>query len=430
VNPPPSTAAGLPHEDRARRASEDPDPHAHAGGLLAGVRVLDLTTVLAGPYAGYQLSLLGADVIKVERPDGGDVSRELGSNPELEAIKMGPSFLAQNAGKRSLTVDLKTPGGKRVFERLVVGADVLLENMRPRVLERLGFGWDRLRALNPRLVYCALSGFGADGPISARPAYDQIVQGLSGMCDVTGFPDAEGVRVGFPVCDTMGGLAAAMAVCAGLIGRERTGEGAMLDVSMLDTALSGMGWVVSDYLIGGRRPDRRGNENATSAPSGTFRTGDGELVVAANTDVQFRTICEALDRPELLEDPRFITRHDRREHRAELRTELERTLLTGPAVEWEALLSGVGVPAGRVLSVPDALGHPQIAARGLLNEVPVTGSPEPRSVQILGGGVHVNGAVPRPGAPPPQLGEHTETLLGELGFSAAEVDRLRAEGAV
>jgi crotonobetainyl-CoA:carnitine CoA-transferase CaiB-like acyl-CoA transferase len=386
--------------------------------------------VLAGPYAGYQLSLLGADVIKVERPDGGDVARELGSSPDLGDIQMGASFVAQNAGKRSVTVDLKTAGGKQVLTRLITGADVLLENMRPRVLARLGFPWSRMREINPRLVYCALSGFGASGPISGRPAYDQIVQGLSGMCDVTGYPDSDPVRVGFPVCDTMGGLAAAMAVSAGLLGRERTGEGCMLDVSMLETALTGMGWVVSDYLIAGRWPGRAGNENATSAPSGTFRTGDGELVIAANTDAQFRAICDTLGRRDLLEDPRFLTREERRRHRVELRGELERTLMTGPATDWEAQLADAGVPAGRVLTVADALSQPQVEARQLLHEVEVRGSTCRRSVPILGNGIHVNGQAPGPSAPPPLLGEHTAAVLGDIGYSQEEIAALRGEGAI
>lgn len=427
---PSSLAADRSLPDNGRPASEAPDLTPGGRGLLAGVRVLDLTTVLAGPYAGYQLSLLGADVLKVERPDGGDVARELGSAPDPGESQMGASFVAQNAGKRSVTVDLKTAGGKRVLTRLIAGADVLLENMRPRVLERLGFPWSRMREINPRLVYCALSGFGATGPISGRPAYDQIIQGLSGMCDVTGHPDSDPVRAGFPVCDTMGGLAAAMSVCAGLLGRERTGEGCMLDVSMLETALTGMGWVVSDYLIGGRRPQRAGNDNATSSPSGTFHTRDGELVIAANTDAQFQTICDTLRRPDLLADPRFATREGRRQHRVALRRELERTLETGSATEWESQLADAGVPAGRVLTVPDALAQNQVAARGLVQEVMLRGSSTPRPVRILGNGIHVNGEAPTPSAAPPLLGEHTAAVLRDLGYSSEEIAGLRAEGAV
>ena len=428
---PSSLTAHHPQPGGERSASEATTPAPPGAGLLAGVQVLDLTTVLAGPYAGYQLSLMGADVIKVERPHGGDISRELGSSPDLGEIQMGASFVAQNAGKRSVTVDLKTAGGRDVLTRLIAGADVLLENMRPGVLARLGFSWPQMQQINPRLVYCALSGFGATGPISGRPAYDQIVQGLSGMCEVTGYPDDDPVRVGFPVCDTMGGLAAAMAVCAGLMGRERTGEGCMLDVSMLETALTGMGWVVSDYLVGGRTPGRYGNENATSAPSGAFATGDGDLVIAANTEVQFQTICRVLERPDLLDDPRFLTRADRSVNRVALRAELERTLTQGPSATWEAALAEAGVPAGRVLSVADALTHEQVHARGLIQEVQVRGGGDgPETVSILGHGIHVNGEVPRPSSSPPMLGEHTEAVLAGLGYSAAEIARLREAGAV
>lgn len=398
--------------------------------LLAGVRVIDLTTVIAGPYASFQLSLLGADVIKVERPDGGDTARHLGPSPELCEVRMGTSFIAQNSGKRSVTIDLKAPAGKHVFERLVANADVLLENMRPGVIERLGFGWPRLRELNPRLVYCGLSGFGATGSMVAQPAYDQIVQGRSGMIDVTGWADRDGVRVGFPLCDTLGGLGAALAICAGLAARERTGEGCQLDVSMLETAMSAMGWVVADYLIGGVEPRRRGNDNASSSPSGTFRTGDGDLVIAANTEVQFASICEVLGRTELLSDPRFATRADRVRHRQELRDELELGLARGTAAEWEARLGAVRVPAGRVLTLPDALAQQQLVEREFIAEVDVRGLDAPRSAPIMTGGIRVNGAVPRPAGPPPLLGEHTVAVLSELGFSEQEIEQLGAEGTV
>ena len=286
------------------------------------------------------------------------------------------------------------------------------------------------REINPRLVYCALSGFGATGPISGRPAYDQIIQGLSGMAHVTGHPDGDPVRVGFPVCDTTGGLAAALAVCAGLVGRARTGEGCLLDVSMLDTALSGLGWVVSDYLIGGRHPDRIGNENPTASPSGAFRTADGELVIAANTQVQFEAICDVLDRSDLVRDRRFLTRADRLRHRGELRMELERTLMGAPALQWEPLLADAGVPAGRVLTVTDALTQEQVAARELVHEVEVHGGDGTVSVPILANGIHVDGRPSAPSAPPPRLGEHTHAVLASLGYSADDIARLRAERAV
>lgn len=399
-------------------------------GPLAGIRVLDLTTVLAGPFAAYQLSLLGADVIKIEEPGHGDISRELGSESDLRSAQMAASFVAQNAGKRSVTVNLKTPGGKQILERLVANSDVLLENMRPGVLARLGFAWARLHDLNPQLVYCALSGFGQSGPLATRPAYDQIIQGLAGMSDVTGHPDGEPLRAGFPVCDTMGGLAAALAVCAALAGRARTGEGSFVDVSMLDTALTGMGWVVSDYLIGERVPGRYGNENATSAPSGTLRTGDGDINIAANTEVQFQAICAVCERPDLLRDKRFTTRDDRKRHREELRDELEKTLAGRPAADWEQLLSAAGVPTGRVLTVPEALAQDQVRARELVHHVPVPGSEPARSVPILGSGIRIDDTTLVPCLPPPRLGQHSTEVLLELGYAAEEIESLRSEGAI
>ncbi|TQN38029.1 crotonobetainyl-CoA:carnitine CoA-transferase CaiB-like acyl-CoA transferase [Blastococcus colisei] len=394
--------------------------------LLDGVRVLDLTNVLAGPFAGYQLALMGADVVKVEVPGSGDLARNLGADPELSARNLGVSFLAQNAAKRSVTVNLKHPRGQEVFRRLVASADVLLENFRPGVLERLGFGWDELRALQPGLVYCAVSGFGQTGPMRDLPAYDQIVQGLSGVMSTTGTPGTAPLRTGFPVCDTLGGFAAAFAVAAALVRRGRTGEGCYLDVSMLETALVAMGWVVSDYVIAGQEPVPMGNENKTAAPSGTFRTADGRLNIAANKQEQFEALLRVLGREELLADPRFAVREQRKLHREELRTALEETLVERGAEEWVARLAGTGVPAAAVLTVPQALGLDQVRDRGLLHEVRV----EETAVRVLGSSVHVDGAAVGPTAPPPLLGEHTRAELGRLGFDDDEIDELYAEGAL
>ena len=394
--------------------------------LLHGIRVLDLTNVLAGPFASYQLALLGADVVKVEVPGSGDLARQLGADPELSAERMGTSFLAQNAGKRSLTVNLKDERGREVFTALLATADVLLENFRPGVIDRLGFGWERLREINPRLVYCAVSGFGQTGPMRARPAYDQIIQGLAGMNSVTGTPETAPLRVGFPVCDTLGGFAAAMAICAALVRRTSTGEGSFLDVSMLEAAMTAMGWVVSDYLIAGRVPVPIGNENATAAPSGTFQTGDGKLNIAANKQEQFETLCRLVGRAELVTDPRFALPEDRKRHRDTLRAELEQRLAARPAAEWEELLSAAGVPAGRVLTVADALALDQLVARGFVHDIDL---PD-RRLQVLGGSVHVDDAPVAPPGRPPLLGEHTDALLAELGYSDETIGELRKRGAV
>lgn len=397
--------------------------------LLAGVRVLDMTNVLAGPFAGYQLALLGADVVKVETPHGGDLARQLGADPELSGEYAGVSFLAQNAGKRSVTVDLKTSGGKEVFERLVEQADVLLENFRPGVLERLGFGWDRLRDLNPRLVYCAVSGFGATGPMRARPAYDQVIQGLSGIMSVTGSAETAPLRVGFPMCDSFGGLAAAMAVCGALVRQRQTGQGAKLDTSMLDAALTAMGWVVSDHLIAGRQPVPMGNENITSAPSGTFETADGALNIAANKQEQFETLCRVLHREELIEDPRFRTREDRKRNRDLLRGELEISLKAKSATDWDAVLLDTGVPAAPVVSVPEALASEQIEHRRLISEVPLPAS-RGGTIRVVGLPTHVDGSPVTASGPPPHLGEHTDEVLSGLGYTSEQIQALHRQGAV
>src|SRR6185369_14653964 len=261
---------------------------------LSGVRVLDLTNVLAGPYCSYHLMLLGAEVVKVEVPDQGDLARRLGPDPELNRQGIGASFLAQNSGKKSVELNLKTPADRSAFEDLIRGADVLLENFRAGVLARLGFDWPRLRAHNPGLVYCAISGFGQTGPMSQAPAYDQIIQGLSGMMSITGTPDTAPLRVGFPICDSLGGLVAALAISAALVGRTRHGNGCFIDVSMLEAAISAMGWAVSNYLVSGAEPQPMGDQNATAAPSGTFDTADGPLNIAANQQEQFERLCRVV----------------------------------------------------------------------------------------------------------------------------------------
>lgn len=397
--------------------------------LLDGVRVLDLTNVLAGPFASYQLALLGADVIKVEIPGKGDLARQLGADRDLNDAGTGASFLAQNSAKRSLTLNLKSQAGRDVLLRAVRGADVLVENFRPGVLDRLGLGWARLEEANPRLVYCAISGFGQDGPLRDRPAYDQIVQGVSGMMSATGTEQTGPLRAGYPVADTLGGMTAAFAIASALVHRDRTGEGVQVDVSMLESAMTAMGWVVSNHLIAGQEPVPMGNDNFTAAPSGTFTTGKGMLNISANEQRQFVTLCGLLDRPDLCDDPRFAERTARKLHRQALTTELEAALATRSAAEWETVLAAAGVPAARVLTVPEALDQDQIRARGFVHDLPFPGRPGQR-LHVLGSPVHVDGAAPAPAHEPPLLGEHTDTILRELGYDDAAITALHQEGTV
>jgi CoA:oxalate CoA-transferase len=397
--------------------------------LLDAIRVLDLTNVLAGPFGAYQLALLGADVIKVEAPGSGDLARQLGADPGLNAALMGASFLAQNAGKRSITVDLKNPAGKDVFRRLVRTADVLIENFRPGVMARLGFGYETLRQERPGLVYCAVSGFGQNGPLRDNPAYDQIVQGLAGVMSVTGDADSAPLRVGYPVCDTIGGLTAAFAIAAALVRRGRTGEGEFIDVSMLEATLVTMGWQVSNWLIAGVRPQPLGNENMTAAPSGLFATASGPLNIAANQQQQFETLAKLIGRPDLVADVRFAERETRKRNRAALKTEIETALKAKPAAQWAALFNAHGVPAGEVLDIPQVLAHPQVAGRGLVTtftQVPGVARP----VAVVGSGFRVASGDPAPATPPPALGADTDDVLTALGYSAAEIEALRQKKAI
>lgn len=382
-------------------------------GLLSGIRLLDLTNVLAGPYCAYQLALLGADVIKVESPQGGDLARQLGASPELNKAMMGASFLAQNAGKRSVVLDLKTEADREKFLDLVASADALVENFRPGVMDRLGLGYQTLKEIQPGLVYCAISGFGQTGPMRDNPAYDQIIQGLSGIMSITGTPETAPLRVGYPIADTLGGLTGAFAIAAALVRRKTGGEGAFLDVSMLESTLSALGWPVSNYLTAGVEPRPMGNENMTAAPSGTFQAGDGPLNIAANKQEQFVTLCGLIGRPDLAEDPRFAERETRKKNRAELKPLIETALAGKSAAEWEERLNRAGVPAGRVLTIPQVLDESQVRERGMSRRFEhVSGVDRP--LTVVRGGFLVDNEPPLPAAPPPALGQHMDEVFSTL----------------
>ena len=395
--------------------------------LLNGIRVLDLTNVLSGPFATLHLSLLGAEVIKIENPTDGDLARKLGNVPALNEKLMGTSFLAQNANKKSVTLNLKEKEAKEIFLKLVKTADVVVENFRPDVMGRLGLGYKKLGEVNPQLIYCAISGFGATGPDAMKPAYDQIIQGLSGVMAINGDERLNPLRCGFPVCDTVGGLNAAFAIMAALFYRERTGEGQFIDVALLDSIMPLLGWVAANLLIGGQQPVLMGNDNFTAAPSGTFVTGDGYINIAANKQEQWEAVADVLGVPELKKDPRFEKRDTRKKNRKVLTPLLEEKLKGNKTSFWVEALNARGVPSGEILALEAALSQEQVKHRNVIQTVHAGEMGELPLFNLTAKFEKTPGGVT---CPPPRLGANTEEILGGIGYSTEDVKALRTKGVV
>jgi crotonobetainyl-CoA:carnitine CoA-transferase CaiB-like acyl-CoA transferase len=340
---------------------------------------------------------------------------------------MGTSFLAQNANKKSLTLNLKLDEAREIFRALAKTADVIVENFRPGVMDRLDLSYTSMRATNPGLIYCAISGFGQSGPDAFKPAYDQIIQGLSGIMDVNGDERLHPLRCGFPVCDTVGGINAAFAIMGALFHRQRTGEGQFIDIAMLDSIMPLMGWVAANLLIGGQPPVPMGNDNFTAAPSGTFATKDGYINIAANQQAQWEAVCDVLGVPELKTDPRFEKRDVRKANRALLTPLLEAKLKERPTADWVDILNAKGVPSGEILDLGAALGAPQIKHRGTVQTVHEPGIGDLQLFNLTAKFEKTPAAIT---SPPPRLSAHTDEILGGLGYSTDRIAAFRQKGVV
>lgn len=396
------------------------------GHPLSGVTVLDASHVLAGPFATYQLALLGADVVRVERPDGEDFIRRHGGTEEMKALGLGASFLSQNGCKRSVGINLKDARGTELFRRLAREADVVVENFRPGVVDRLGIGFAAIAAVNPRIVYCSLSGYGPTGPLAEAPAYDHIVQGVSGMMAMTGTPESGPVRVGFPIVDYVAGQTAAFAILAGLMHRDRHGAGAQhLQVPMLDSIVSFMAASVVDVETTGNLRGLHGNEAFSNSPfSDRFDTADGQIVVTANTPAQAGRLCDAIGRPDLKALIAWQSVGLAAEQRGEVVLALRGAFAGASACDWERRLAAADVPAAKVRTLAEIIAHPQLRGSGLMQELAV---PEiGRTVRVPGSPIRSDSWSPRELAAPPTLGRDTEAVLGASGMSAAEISSLRS----
>ncbi|HVX30825.1 MAG TPA: CoA transferase [Nitrolancea sp.] len=391
---------------------------------LAGIRVLDLGRHLAGPTCAMLLGDMGADVIKVENPEGGDHGRESGP-----PFFNGESafFLSANRNKRSLTLDIKRPEGQEIFRKLADTADVIVENYRPGVMEALNIGYDTMSARNPGIIYCSISGFGVDGPFADRPGLDQIVQGFSGLMSVTGFEGGDPVRVGIPIADLLTGLYGAYGVLAALYARQETGRGQVVNTSLLESMVGTLAFQATRYLNGAGVPPPAGNHHPINAPYGVFRTKDGYITIGATGDKRWPKLCELLGLPDLPNDPRFNTNGGRHANRFELAEVLETKLRERNSDEWEVLLNKNSIPCGPIYNVGQALDHPQVRHRQMVVERP---HPTMGNVRLLGLPVKLRETPGDVFRVPPLLGEQNDEILSELGMPPDEIERLRERGIV
>jgi crotonobetainyl-CoA:carnitine CoA-transferase CaiB-like acyl-CoA transferase len=387
-----------------------------------GVKILDFTQVLAGPYASYQLALLGAEVIKVERREGEDMRRTPLSREWAER-GLAPGWQAINGNKKSLTLDLSKPDAIAIVKKLAGDADVVMENFRPGVMDKLGIGYAALSEINPKLIYCAISGFGQTGPERASPGYDGKIQALSGIMAITGHAETGPTRAGFAVCDVLTGSTAAFGVSSALFQRGRTGKGQLVDVSMLEATLAFLAGQVADYSVAGHRQKLSGNQAVSRKPTANlFKAGEGYLLLAVNNEKQYISLMKALGRDDTFDDPRFADWFARQENEPALRAVIEGALAAKSARDWERILEAAGAPCASIWTVEEVINHPQIVARGAIQELD---TPYGR-LRFAGSGFRLAHGGGRLDSMAPALGVHTDEVLRAIGYDGNAIADLRA----
>ncbi|MBL6077110.1 CoA transferase [Belnapia sp. T18] len=391
-----------------------------------GIRILDFTQVLAGPFASYQLALLGADVVKVERREGEDMRRTPLSREWAER-GMASAWQAVNGNKRSLTLDLQKPEAREIILRLAAEADVVMENFRPGVMDRLGLGYEALSKLNPRLIFCSVSAFGQTGPDRLEAGYDGRIQAMSGIMAMTGHPGGDPLRAGFAVCDQLSGMTAAFGVASALLQRTHTGQGQRVDVSMLESTLAFLGGQVADWTVAGHKQQQWGNQAVSrKATANLFRARDGHLLLAVNTDRQYEALLRAIGRKDALDEPRLADWFLRLENAALLRKVIEGALAAADAAEWEERLNAAGAPCARIWRVDEVIEHRQIRSRDALQEVE---TPWGR-LRFATTGFRLAHGAARLDRPAPALGADTEAVLAAAGYDAARIAAFREAGVI
>jgi len=392
--------------------------------VLKGIKVLDLTRALAGPYCTMLLADYGAEVIKVELPGTGDDTRGWGP-PFIQGESA--YFLSINRNKKSLTLDMKNPKSKDILERMIKQSDVLVENFRPGAADRLGLGYEQVKKLNPKIIYCSISGFGQDGPYRELPGFDQTLQGMGGMMSITGEPDGPPMKVGVAIADISGGMFAGFGIMLALFHREKTGKGQWVDTSLLDSQIAWLTYRAGEFFVSGKLPEKVGSGHPMIVPYQAFKAKDEYINIAVGNDQLWKRFCKVINMENIMDDPKFATNAKRVENRKELIAILSKIIETKTGAEWLKLLEDAGIPAGPIYTLDKLFSDPQVLHRKMMVELT---HPKAGKIKVTGVPVKLSEAPGEITAPPPLLGQHNKEVLKDLGYSAEEIEKLIADKVV